>query len=436
MKQVSKIYNQETNRVIDNNGFLYVKTSPILKSGILEYYGEEFGLDKIEGETIDKDKIYKVYIPLEEIKKALNDFKNKPITLEHEWLGSEGQDSKGFQVGNLGEQVFIKDNMVFSNLEITSQEAIEEIENGNKAELSASYEQSFVKAPQGENYDFIAVDIKPNHIALVEKGRCGNEVRVYNSLLTKKENRMDVKLTVDGNEVDLTELVARKGGETPIQENNEVESNVIADAPIEEEPKLDFDDKQDNLQEEPKFNEATDMGEKAEAEPFVEKEEEKVEMDNAEPMDKKELIRQILELSKKLLSMDNQQEPVEENIEETKEEETKVENSCDEDKETVKVSNYDKIFNSIKNKVEQEYKNKIKAFNSVKGLVSTDDYDFFDKKELDIYNDGLKSLGMTAKNVEEAKGMIKAYNSCYKMDENFSYNNESEGKDTIEFTNI
>lgn len=36
------------NSYIDNNGFMYVKKSPILKSGILEYYGEELG-DEVDG---------------------------------------------------------------------------------------------------------------------------------------------------------------------------------------------------------------------------------------------------------------------------------------------------------------------------------------------------------------------------------------------------
>lgn len=423
MKQTSKIYNQETNRVIDNNGFLYVKKSPLLRAGILEYYGEEFELDKIDGEIIDKDKVYKVYVPIEEIKKAVEGFKNKPITLEHEWLGNEGTDSKGYQVGNTGEQIFIQDNMIFSNLEITSQEAIEEIENGNKAELSASYEQSFKKAPNDAEYDFIATDIRPNHIALVEKGRCGSGVRVYNNLLTKGKKTMDVKLTIDGNDIDLTEIVSRRESEVgEVGENANIEPETPTTEPKEavkeeaiteqEEPTLDFDGE----------GEKTFVGE-----------ENKTENEAPATSDSNELARQIIELAKKFLKEEQEvnnesNEEIdffEETKDEPKEDDEKVENNC-----SVKANNYDKVFNHLRKKVKEEFNNKIRAFNSVKNLVNTD-YDFYNNNELDIYNEGLKTLGLKAGNVEEAKGMIKAYNSVYKMDETFSYD-DLNGNDKVD----
>ena len=102
-----KIYNEEQNRVIDSNGFLYVKKSPILKSGILDYYGEELEKDVVDGVKIQPDKIYKVYIPKDELKKSLNSFKLKPIVEDHEWLGKDGSNAKGKQEGTTGENAYI-----------------------------------------------------------------------------------------------------------------------------------------------------------------------------------------------------------------------------------------------------------------------------------------------------------------------------------------
>lgn len=196
------------NSYIDNNGFMYVKKSPILKSGILEYYGEELG-DEVDGEKIQADKLYKVYIPIEEIEKAKDTFKLKPIQEEHEWLGLDGENAKGLQEGTTGENVYIEDGYLMIDLQFNNLDTIRKIKNDDKKELSASYENKLTKAPPGADYDFIATDILANHVALVEKGRCGSDVRVYNNNLSikNKNNMSDVKLILDDKEVDLSQFM-------------------------------------------------------------------------------------------------------------------------------------------------------------------------------------------------------------------------------------
>ncbi len=179
-------------RHIDDNGFLMVDKSPILRTGILEYYGSELlpeGETEVDGVKIDKNKVYKVFISPEELEKAKDSFKLLPITNDHTWMGAEGEDPKKYQEGSTGENVIIKDGMLYAPLKFTGKKIIKAIEDG-KEELSSSYYNRFVKSDK-DGCDFDARDIKGNHLALVDKGRCGSKVRVLNSNLTGVNNMAD-----------------------------------------------------------------------------------------------------------------------------------------------------------------------------------------------------------------------------------------------------
>lgn len=140
----------------------------------------------IDGVEIEKDKLYKVYISPEELEKSKDTFIGKPIVNNHQWLGKEGENAKDYQEGSLGENLFIKGNLLMSPMFFNNLKTVEEIQNNEKVELSASYSNKLKKS-NNKDYDFIATDIVGNHIALVEKGRCGSDVRVYNS----KSNKID-----------------------------------------------------------------------------------------------------------------------------------------------------------------------------------------------------------------------------------------------------
>lgn len=180
----------------DDNGFMMVDESPILRTGILEYYGSELlpeGETEVDGVKIDKNKIYKVFISPEELEKAKDSFKLLPITNDHTWMGTEGEDPKKYQEGSTGENITIKNGMLYAPLKFTGKKIIKSIENG-KEELSSSYYNRFVKSDAAD-HDFDARDIKGNHLALVDKGRCGSKVRVLN------ENTIGVN-NMDWNEAD------------------------------------------------------------------------------------------------------------------------------------------------------------------------------------------------------------------------------------------
>ena len=236
MYQRFKVSNAGSHRKTDENGYLFVDQSPILKAGILEYYGSELidggEDDTIKGRKIDPKKVYKVYIPREELIKGADSFKLLPITNDHQWLGREGADAREYQEGTSGDSVTVKGDLLYVPLKFTGDEIIEDLESGDKEELSASYtnELSWADSP---DYDFVASDIKGNHIALVEKGRCGSDVRVLNQAMEFKHMKTKVsnelKLVIDGKEVDLEQFFKQEA-----KEDAHADTDAIKDAENEE----------------------------------------------------------------------------------------------------------------------------------------------------------------------------------------------------------
>lgn len=213
-----KVSNASQHRHKDENGFMTVDESPILCAGVLEYYGSELtdgGADEIDGKKIDPDKIYKVYIPEEEMRKGADSFKLLPIVNGHEWLGQDGKDAHDYQEGTTGEQVEVRDGFMYVPLKFTGDGIIDDLESGDKEELSASYTNKLTWASNSDDYDLVASDIKGNHVALVEKGRCGSDVRVLNQQMESKKmkTKNELKLVIDGKEVDLEQFFKQEAKE-------------------------------------------------------------------------------------------------------------------------------------------------------------------------------------------------------------------------------
>lgn len=236
-----KVNNEISHRHFDENGYLFVDESPVLKAGILEYYGQELidgGSSEVDGVEIEPDKIYKVAIPVEELEKAAQTFTLLPMTNDHQWLGIEGENARDFQEGTSGENANVKNEAIYVPLKFTGDEIIDDLKNHRKEELSASYTNKLSKSDNPE-YDFIATDIKGNHIALVEKGRCGPDVRVLNNHMeTKKmKSKNDAKLILGDKEIDLNEFfdqeekeAAHEGTESITDVDNEdVDKNHLED---------------------------------------------------------------------------------------------------------------------------------------------------------------------------------------------------------------
>ena len=218
----TRINNEASHRSYDENGFLTVDKSPILSTDVLQYLGKEFGVEEVAGVKIEPDKIYKVRIPREELEKAAQSFELLPIVDGHQWLsgGLNDGDAKKYQEGTTGSGAYVDDDgKLFVPLKFTGKGILEHLKDGVE-ELSASYSHDLRLDDTGQA-DFVAVNITGNHVALVERGRCGSGVRVFNNNeVEKMKTKNEIALLVDGKKIDLAKFFAEEQQEEAHQDGS------------------------------------------------------------------------------------------------------------------------------------------------------------------------------------------------------------------------
>lgn len=173
-------------RSVDNNGFLHVAESPLTKETVNPYRGREIpGWEEL---GLDPQHIYQGYRSGAELKKAVQTFNGIPLLLEHK-LDSAATPLKEERVGSIGTNALWTPPYIFNAITVTDKYAIGLIESGAQKELSACYRYKPVFEQgtfDGVSYDFIMTDIEANHVAIVDEGRAGADVYVYDRSLTGK----------------------------------------------------------------------------------------------------------------------------------------------------------------------------------------------------------------------------------------------------------
>lgn len=176
-------------REIDPNGYLRVSACNITKTQVRIYYGKE--IPGWKDFNLDPDKIYNVYCPAEELKKALETFNNLPLTREHIEVNVNNV-PKDKIVGSLGDSAQFKNPYVQNSLIVYDQKDIDWIMSGRKRELSCGYTYTPVQQSgefNGLPYDFIMTEIVGNHVALVKEGRAGHDVMVADENIVYDYNK-------------------------------------------------------------------------------------------------------------------------------------------------------------------------------------------------------------------------------------------------------
>ena len=421
MFQRFKVSNAGSHRKKDANGYLTVDKSPILSAGVLEYYGHELldgDMTQIDGREINPDKIYKVYVPEEEMRKGAESFRLLPIVNGHEWLGQDGADAREFQEGTTGEAVEVKDGYLYVPLKFTGDGIIDDLESGDKEELSASYTNQLSWADDTDEYDLVASDIKGNHVALVQKGRCGSDVRVLNQQMESRQMKTnnELKLIIDGKEVDLAQFFAQ-------EEKEEAHADTGA----------------------------------------IEDTEEVQETENAESVDKRalideiggilkgkvddELIRTIIGKAEKLAydaseasDVDNE-DPEDEFegrdddklVEDKDEEEVDVDNACkakNEDEEEVIEEKAEDVATKVANAMAKRDNGLRRAYNAASEIIG--EFNPFGMSERDMLVRALNHAGVSVDKESTATlyGMLKVCNSVARVDNGFDYAG-GDAKDTL-----
>lgn len=187
-----------TRREWTDQGYLRVP-GRVARTGVQYYLAQELQLTDRK-----PDEVVGVYRPPGEVFDAdsLTSYEDVDVTLDHPPNLVDAASYKRHAVGHTTDAARQEDNYVVVDLIIKDQDAIKAVETG-KAALSAGYEAVYEHAPgrteDGEPYEFIQKDIRINHVALVDKGRAGNEAR----LLDHAGGTPMATVTLDGQAVEV-----------------------------------------------------------------------------------------------------------------------------------------------------------------------------------------------------------------------------------------
>jgi len=208
MKDSSTSFNMY---IDERTGFLKVD-AVIARTGIQKYLPIELG---DEGE-----EPIGVFRPKEEVAHpdSVASFVNVPITDNHPTEMVDIENFAKYAKGSISSVDVVQlDNGITAlktQIVITDKSLIESIKSGKK-ELSVGYENILVQKEgihDGESYKYIQTDIRANHVAVVDAGRCGGvcKLMIDDSMgdkFTKDEGENVMKITINGVEFDVEEKV-------------------------------------------------------------------------------------------------------------------------------------------------------------------------------------------------------------------------------------
>ena len=218
-------------RTVDENGYMHVSDCPVTKEQVAPYYGYEIPQGERFG--IQPNKVYYVYRPAEELSKAatMASLRGIPLLADHASVTPEDI-RRDRIVGSTGDLVRWDGTYLRCNLNILAKGAQDRVKDKSMRELSLgySYTPEFKSGEfNGTRYDFVMRDIKANHLALVEVGRAGSDVRVCDSM----PNGLTETTTVDTEKLaalvaQLTELIQPAQTAVPVSYTHLTLPTIIA----------------------------------------------------------------------------------------------------------------------------------------------------------------------------------------------------------------
>ncbi|KAB8139274.1 DUF2213 domain-containing protein [Gracilibacillus oryzae] len=155
----------------DDAGYLTV-TASITKPGVYPYQRAD---GSVQYELKHPDDIFS--------DRVIKGIRAKPIT--------DGHPSEKVNVGNMSRygkgmshtDSRVEGNAVVVTITVYDQQLIDQIESGDKKEISLGFETELIADEgtyNGQAYTYRQTDINPNHIAVVERGRVGPEASIRN----------------------------------------------------------------------------------------------------------------------------------------------------------------------------------------------------------------------------------------------------------------
>lgn len=165
-------------RTVDVDGRLHVEISNISKALVNPYRGSE--IPGAEALGLDPGKVYKLLRHPDELEKAASTFNNIPVLSEHSPVFADDHKPE-LVVGSTGTDAVFEFPYLKNSLVLWAKDAIEDVDNRDKCELSCAYRYRADMTPglwDGVPYDGVMRDLIGNHVALVGVGRAGPDVVV------------------------------------------------------------------------------------------------------------------------------------------------------------------------------------------------------------------------------------------------------------------
>ena len=197
-------------RTVDADGRLRVSVANISKAGVNGYYGRE--IPNADALGLDPGRLYQLFRPPEELAKAAASWNGQPLLSTHR-IHTAADHQPDLVVGSTGTDTAFRDPFLQTSLVVWAPDAIAGINDGSQRALSSAYRYKATMRPgvfQGERYDGIMSDLTANHVALVDRGRAGDDVVVGDRLprAMRKPIWRNIHMATDATETDDGKIVA------------------------------------------------------------------------------------------------------------------------------------------------------------------------------------------------------------------------------------
>ena len=196
--------------------------------GVFPYTGKQIDYDG--SLRLDPHKIYWVLRPPEELfhPDAIKSFNGLPIRIGHVMLGSgfKAVDDEPVDgcIYNVRPSMDMPEYLI-GDFAIYTDKMKEVLEKGKIRELSLGYRCQYIPESgvyNGQPYEFKQANLRGNHLALVENGRCGSSVRVCDEAILTFDSLPEeiIKMNENEQKMKAKELAdALRNGDTSICED-------------------------------------------------------------------------------------------------------------------------------------------------------------------------------------------------------------------------
>ena len=170
-------------REVTPEGYLLCRDVPLACTGSLLYGEGEVPVTADAGLIVITRGDDDLFRP-----ETIASFEGKPITNDHpdDWVTPNNwkELSKGV-AQNVRRGEGIEDHLLIADLLVQDKDAIEAIQGG-KVEISLGYDADYTEISKGKGTQS---NIIGNHVALVDKGRCGSRCSIGDSFMSKKTDK-------------------------------------------------------------------------------------------------------------------------------------------------------------------------------------------------------------------------------------------------------